>query len=206
MTVGGHVIKRNKDTADATSTSNLKAHALKCFGEDAVTAAMDVKNLKAARDVMKDKVSLRRSGSIAVAFQRAGTEKITYSTTPATTLEVRANHVRWMCESKRPFAIAKDGGYHRNMKIGWPHQYIPSPETISRDVRVVFVEARKHMSRLLKVRQITPMSDPSNHILLTRRMTADSILQQIAGLRRIVEPIWLSPFNLQPRELLKSGC
>ncbi|KAF8718330.1 hypothetical protein AX14_011894 [Amanita brunnescens Koide BX004] len=150
MTIGGHIVKRNMDTTDATSTSNLKAHALKCFGKDAVKAAMDVKYLKKARDVMKDKVGLRRSGSIVVAFQQASTEKITHSTTPASTLEVHINHVGWMCKSKRPFVIAKDRGYHQNMKTGRPHQYIPSPETISQDVRVVFVEARKHMSRLLK--------------------------------------------------------
>ena len=46
------------DTAHATSTSNLKAHAMKCFGEDAVMVAMDVKNLKEAQNVMKDKVTL----------------------------------------------------------------------------------------------------------------------------------------------------
>ena len=119
------------DTGDTTSTSNLKAHAVKCFGKDVVAAAMDVKNLKTARDVMKDKISLRCSGSIAVAFQWASTEKITYSTIPATTLEVCANHVSWMCKSKRAFAVAKDQGYHQNMIIGRLHQYIPSPETIS---------------------------------------------------------------------------
>jgi hypothetical protein len=135
-----------------------------CFGEDAVAAAMGVQNLKLAWGVMKDKVSLRHSGSIAVAFQQAGTEKTTYSTSPATKLEVHANHVSWICESKRPFAIAKDQGYHRNMKTGWPHQYIPSPETISRDVRVVFVEAHKYISGLLKVCQTSPMLDLSNHI------------------------------------------
>jgi hypothetical protein len=57
-TVGGHIVKQNMDTAHATSTSNLKAHAMKCFGEDAVMVAMDVKNLKEAQNVMKDKVTL----------------------------------------------------------------------------------------------------------------------------------------------------
>ena len=112
MTIGGHIVKWNMDTTDATLTSNFKAHALKCFGEDAVKAAMDVKYLKKAWDVMKDKVSLQCSGSIAVVFQQASTEKITYLTTPASTLEVHVNHVGWMCESKRPLAIAKDRGYH----------------------------------------------------------------------------------------------
>lgn len=100
------------DTGDVTSTSNLKAHAVKCVGKDAVAAAMDVKNLKTARDVMKDKISLRCSGSIAVVFQQASTEKITYSTIPATTHEVCTNHISWMCESKRAFVVAKDQGYN----------------------------------------------------------------------------------------------
>ena len=96
------------DTGDMMSTSNLKAHAVKCFGEDTVAVAMDVKNLKTAQDIMKDKISLQRSGSIAVAFQWASTEKITYLTILATTLEVHANHISWMCKSKRAFVVAKD--------------------------------------------------------------------------------------------------
>ena len=62
------------DTADSMSMSNLKAHAIKCFGEEAVNSAMLMKNIKDAHKVMKDKVGLQRSGSIAVAFQCAGTE------------------------------------------------------------------------------------------------------------------------------------
>ena len=111
---------------------------------------MNVKNLDQARNVLKDKNNLR-NGSIALAFQKAGQETITYSTTPPTNLEVRVNHVKWMCESQRPFAIANDKGYHRNMKIGRPHQYIPPADTISRDVRYVFIRAREKIARLLQV-------------------------------------------------------
>lgn len=142
------------DSADATSTSNLKAHASKCFGEDAVKAALGVKNLKAARDVMKDKVNLRRSGSIAVAFERAGQGKVTYSTKPATNLEIHAHHVRWMTESKRPFELVKDPGYHLNMKSGRPQHYIPAPSTVAQDVRHVFLGGRKLIAKFLRVSHI----------------------------------------------------
>ena len=151
ITTGGHVIKRNMDSADAPSTSNSKAHVSRCFGEDAVTAASGVRNLKAARDMMKDKVTLQRSGSIAVAFELAGQKKVTYSTKPATNLEVRAHHVRWMSKSKRPFEIVGDPGYHLNMKTGRPHQYIPAPSTVARDVRQVFLDGRKLIAKHLHV-------------------------------------------------------
>ena len=151
FTLGGHVIKRNMDTTDATSTSNLKAHAKKCFGDEAVAAASGVRNLRVARDVMKDKINLKRSGSLAVAFERAGQQRVTYSTKPPTPVEVRANHVLWMCESKRAFELVKDRGYHLNMKSGRPQQYIPSPTTVSRDVREVFLVGRKLVAKVLRV-------------------------------------------------------
>ena len=85
---------------------------------------MKVKNLKAAREIMKDKVTLQCSGSITVAFQCAGQDVTSYSTMQPSKLEVHSNHVRWMAESKRAFAITSDKGYHLNMKSGRPQQYI----------------------------------------------------------------------------------
>ena len=38
------------------------------------------------------------------------------------------------------------------MKTGRPEYYIPSPETISRDVRNVFVNVRKRIAKMLQVR------------------------------------------------------
>lgn len=111
---------------------------------------MKVKNLDQARNVLKDKNNLR-NGSIALAFQKVGQEIITYPTTPPTNLEVHVNHVKWMAESHRAFAIVDDKGYHRNMKSGRPHQYIPTADTVSRDVRYVFIRAREKIARLLNV-------------------------------------------------------
>ena len=37
------------------------------------------------------------------------------------------------------------------MKTGRPEIYIPSPETVSRDVRNVFVNVRKRIAKMLQV-------------------------------------------------------
>jgi hypothetical protein len=63
----------------------------------------------------------------------------------------RAEIVRWVAESKRPFKIVKDRGFQSLMKTGRPAYYIPSPETVSRDVKMVFVEVRKRIAKMLQV-------------------------------------------------------
>lgn len=50
-----------------------------------------------------------------------------------------AEIVHWVAESKRPFKIVNDHGFQSLMKTGRPEYHIPSPETVSRDVKRVFV-------------------------------------------------------------------
>jgi hypothetical protein len=54
-------------------------------------------------------------------------------------------------ESKRPFNIVNDCGFQSLMKTGRPGYQIPSAETVSRDVKKVFVQVRKHIANMLKV-------------------------------------------------------
>jgi hypothetical protein len=62
-----------------------------------------------------------------------------------------AEMVRWVAESKRPFQIVNDRGFQSLMKTGRPGYHIPSPETLSRDVKNVFVNVRKHIAKMLQV-------------------------------------------------------
>jgi hypothetical protein len=62
-----------------------------------------------------------------------------------------AEIVRWVAENKRPFQIVNDHGFQTLMKTGCPAYHIPSAETVSRDVKRVFVEARKRIAEMLKV-------------------------------------------------------
>lgn len=146
----GRHIRRNLSTSDATSTSNLRKHAEACWGKEALEGARNASSVSEARKVLMTHTP--RDGSITIAFARIqGKGKITFSTRPPTTAEIRADHVRWMAESKRAFNLVNDNGYHRVMKNGRPSHYIPSRQTVARDLLKVFSHSRERISRLLKV-------------------------------------------------------
>lgn len=62
-----------------------------------------------------------------------------------------AEHIRWIAESSRPFAIVKDRSYNCLMKTGRPSCYVPSPSTVARDVKTVFGNTRQRISEMLQV-------------------------------------------------------
>jgi hypothetical protein len=62
-----------------------------------------------------------------------------------------AEIVRWIAENKRPFQIVNDRGFQSLMKTGRPAYHIPSAETVSRDVKGVFVLVRQHIAKMLQV-------------------------------------------------------
>ncbi|KAF8326140.1 hypothetical protein F5887DRAFT_866480, partial [Amanita rubescens] len=126
----GRFVRRNLTTTDATSTSNLRKHAVSCWGLETVEAAKQAGTAQLTREVIEKKGNLR-DGSITAEFARVGKGAITFSTRQPSKHESRADHARWMAESKRPFNLVKDGGYHRVMKNGRPAHYIPSDRTIA---------------------------------------------------------------------------
>lgn len=63
-----------------------------------------------------------------------------------------AEIVRWVSENKRPFSIVNDTKFQLLMKTGRPEYHIPSAETVSRDVKNVFVCVRKRIAKMLQVR------------------------------------------------------
>ena len=162
----GRNIRRYLGTADAMSTSNLKRHTKGCWGEEMVEAASSVKDVHAACLVLA-KPNLK-DGSITAAFERVGKEKVTYSHRQHTKTESRcvmlqlirqlliyrldrAEFVWWVSESMRSFQTVKDRGFQSIMKTGRPGYYIPSPETISCDVKKVFVRCRERIAKMLQV-------------------------------------------------------
>ncbi|SJL07249.1 uncharacterized protein ARMOST_10592 [Armillaria ostoyae] len=137
-----HEVNRFLDTADASSTKNLRNHVKKCWGEDVLKAADEVKHLCDARKIVQTHQESAQNGSITQAFSHVkGKGKITYSHRQHTKPEARAEFVRWISESLHPFAIAKDRGFNCLMKTGRPECYIPHPSTISRDVKTVFAKS-----------------------------------------------------------------
>src|ERR1700674_885045 len=63
----------------------------------------------------------------------------------------RIEIVRWIAECKHPFAIVKDRGFVGLMKTGRPMYRLPSPATVARDVKQVFVSMRSQLATKLKV-------------------------------------------------------
>ncbi|KIM36852.1 hypothetical protein M413DRAFT_52502, partial [Hebeloma cylindrosporum] len=121
----GRDVRRYLDKGDAKSTSGLCRHATKCFGAAAVETADETRDLDAAREVMA-KTKLH-DGTITAEFQRiAGKGKVSYSHRQHTKMESSL------------------------MKTGQPEYHIPSPATVSRDVRGVFIHVRKCIAMMLQ--------------------------------------------------------
>jgi hypothetical protein len=74
----GRQVRQYLDTGDAKSTSNLRKHAKICWGEEAVAAADNTKDIKAAREALGKMKNV--DGSITAVFEtitKGG--KVTYS-------------------------------------------------------------------------------------------------------------------------------
>ncbi|KAG2741624.1 hypothetical protein P692DRAFT_201842237 [Suillus brevipes Sb2] len=123
----GKRIRRFLDKKDAKSTSNMRKHARTCWGEEVVKAADDAKSCDVARESIVN--GILTNGSITASFERKGKGKITYSHRQHTKTETKAEIVRW---------------------TGRPEYYIPSPSTVSRDVKLVFVRTRKRIAKMLQ--------------------------------------------------------
>lgn len=59
--------------------------------------------------------------------------------------------VRWVTENNRPFQVVNDRGLRSLLKTGRPEYYIPSAETLSRDVKNVFICVRRRLAKALQV-------------------------------------------------------
>ena len=73
----GHDVCCFLDTGDAKSTSSLHRHAKMCWGNKAVSAADNTKDLEGIHTILA-KSGLKRNRSITQAFERIGKEKAFY--------------------------------------------------------------------------------------------------------------------------------
>ena len=144
-------IRQFLDTKDACSTGNMRKHvrACSCWGEAALTAADSVANA----DEVHTKIvgGILKNGSITEAFKRKGKGKRTYPNWPLTRSEIKVEIVRWVCICVRPFDVVGDEEFHFLMKLGQVDMYIPSPSTVSQDVRLVFVKTCQRIANMLNV-------------------------------------------------------
>ena len=128
------------DTKDKASTGNLIKHAKSCWGNEAWNTANECKNAMDARATVTNPI--KRSGSITSIFKWMGKGKVTYTHRMHMKSETkwaghwvplmmylwylcfRAEIVRWVAESIRPFSIVEDCSFKLLMKTGRPEYYL----------------------------------------------------------------------------------
>lgn len=59
--------------------------------------------------------------------------------------------MKWVAQSLRPFSVVQDPSFLTLMKTGRPGYYVPSPSTVSRNVKTVFARTRRRTAQLLRV-------------------------------------------------------
>ena len=163
-------VRRFLNTKDAKSTSNLRRHALKCWGED---------NLNAARSRLADEVreatkGATASGSITAAFEWKGKRKVSYSHRQHTRTKtkyvykltwgnLKVSSMKEIKQSRdRPLGCRElstvkhcQGPWIPKFDENWtPAYWIPSPATVARDIKLAFAKTRNRIAKILKVRQL----------------------------------------------------
>ncbi|TFK79443.1 hypothetical protein K466DRAFT_452881, partial [Polyporus arcularius HHB13444] len=133
----GAPVRRYLDKGDRSSSGNLLKHARSCWGAEAVEQAKVLGDAARVRTTLV--ASILQNGRITEYFAPAK-HSVTYSNRPLSRAQI----------SYRPFAVATDPGFLRLMKTGRPGMYIPSPTTISRDVKIVFAVGRRRLSAMLR--------------------------------------------------------
>ncbi|KAG0703263.1 hypothetical protein DFH29DRAFT_803739 [Suillus ampliporus] len=141
-------IRHFLDKKNARSTGNMRKHVKSCWGEEILSVADDTKDAKEVRTKIVG--SILKNGTITASFERKGKGKLTYSHHQHTWAETKAEIVQWVSESLRLFEIVKDRGFQTLMKTGRPGYYLPSPSTVSRNVRLVFAKTRQRVARMLQ--------------------------------------------------------
>jgi len=180
-TLGG--VRRFQDSKDKASTANLRHHAIRCFGEDAV------KNATNPRDIES------QNGSIFASFARQGQEPVQYSHRSHSNPEIRyvtsftftedilmyftsARVVKWVTENNRPANIVNDPELRNLLSAGRPHISIPSPSTVSRDINASFLKCRERVAKLLHVMPFTCILCNLIELMQTFRSTPDVCTSQ----------------------------
>ena len=148
-------VRRFQDSKDHAATSNLRSHAIKCFGQDAVDSAFS------------NTQSRGRDTSIFAAFARQGQRPVKVSHHAHTKAESRwvscwtwvfrmLSHsfvvpILWCAKSNGPLHIVKDPQFEILMKAGRPMTYIPSSSMVSRDIKLVFEILCQCIDKILTV-------------------------------------------------------
>ncbi|KAE9400296.1 hypothetical protein BT96DRAFT_772648, partial [Gymnopus androsaceus JB14] len=130
--------KQGLTGTDAASTSE-------CWGDEAIKAAQESKDLSRAREAI-EKFGSKKQSMLTAALRTVKGWAESFSTTPPSKENIRIVMARWVSECACPFRIVQDRGYHWLQKEGRPDRYVPSKETMSRDVKHLFEKTKEKIA------------------------------------------------------------
>ncbi|KAF9059140.1 hypothetical protein BDP27DRAFT_1239351, partial [Rhodocollybia butyracea] len=113
-------------------------HAKSCWGKEAVNAAQQSKSLENARAAIK-RIGKKSQSKLAAALRTMKGWAESFSMQPPTKKEIRTS-----------FNIVKDRCYRWLQREGCPEQYIPSCETVSRDVKKLYTCTKEKLAEELQ--------------------------------------------------------
>ncbi|KAG2343801.1 hypothetical protein BDR05DRAFT_835910, partial [Suillus weaverae] len=85
-------------------------------------------------------MNLLKTGMITSSFGRKSRGKVTYSHRQHTKTETNF----------QPFETVNDRGFQSLMKTGCPEYYLPSPSTVSHDMKLVFANVQQQLTQMLQ--------------------------------------------------------
>ncbi|KAI0284144.1 hypothetical protein BC826DRAFT_872328, partial [Russula brevipes] len=119
-------VRRYQDKGDKSSTANLRHHATRCFGEDAINMAVG------------GATGVSQNGNIFSSFAGKGQNPVVYS------------HRAHNTTDNRPATIVSDPELINLLTTGHPHLKVPSPNTVRRDVKAAYNKCRQRITTLLR--------------------------------------------------------
>ncbi|KAF9064511.1 hypothetical protein BDP27DRAFT_1156144, partial [Rhodocollybia butyracea] len=119
----GEKKKQGLKTSDKGSTGNMTTHAKKCWGDEAV-AAVKESNLEKAQEAVKK-------------FGKKSQSKHSKDGLPHS-------------QHDPPKKKLPDQCYHWLQKEGRPNHYVPSKETVARDVKKLFAKTKEKLAAELQ--------------------------------------------------------
>ncbi|PPQ84145.1 hypothetical protein CVT24_002213 [Panaeolus cyanescens] len=144
----GPFVRRYVDTANAKSTSNLKIHAVKCWGPDLVRRGLAQESRQAVKEGLAN-VKMK-DGKLTAVFKRAPGAVVSYLLVELSYTETRVECVRWVSEHMRPFTIVEDAPFLKIVRSGRPKFRIPGRHTVARDTHAVFKVVKERLKRLFQ--------------------------------------------------------
>ncbi|KAJ3964441.1 hypothetical protein EV361DRAFT_765889, partial [Lentinula raphanica] len=135
-------------TGDRGSTGNLREHVKKCWGDEALAAVNDLTLEKAKNAVSKFKKS--KQTTLTLVVNTVASWFKSFSTRPPEKEKIRVVTARWVAESSRSFLVVRDRGYRWLQKEGRPHHYVPSNDTVARDVKKLYTACKVQLTKELE--------------------------------------------------------